>query len=76
MTCSFPDDAVPCNSSPDFYYLNELLYAGPDTVFHSEQDVDRAALYGTRLSGRNARVKDTPVRRANDATREEEQKKK
>lgn len=41
MTCAFPEDAVPCRSAPDFYYLNDKL--GQEKVFlHDDSDVQRA----------------------------------
>ncbi|CAL1290732.1 unnamed protein product [Larinioides sclopetarius] len=43
FTCSSYEDAVPCGSSGDFFYLNANLYAGPNVDFHNEQDVARAA---------------------------------
>ncbi|CAL1290734.1 unnamed protein product [Larinioides sclopetarius] len=43
FTCSYPEDAVPCGSARDFYYLNANLGAGPNVPFHNEQDVARAA---------------------------------
>ncbi|GFU29278.1 chitin-binding type-2 domain-containing protein [Nephila pilipes] len=43
FTCSSPEDAVPCGSSGDFFYLNANLGAGPNVPFHNEQDVARAA---------------------------------
>jgi len=55
FTCSHEDESIPCQSSPDFYYLNELLYAGPDAIFHTSEDVDRAASYGNRLPAASRR---------------------
>ncbi|KAF8782761.1 uncharacterized protein LOC129963699 [Argiope bruennichi] len=43
FTCSSYEDAVPCGSSGDFFYLNNNLHAGPNVFFHNEQDVARAA---------------------------------
>lgn len=43
FTCSYPEDAVPCASARDFFYLNANLGAGPNVPFHNEQDVARAA---------------------------------
>ncbi|PRD27809.1 UNVERIFIED_CONTAM: hypothetical protein NCL1_34318 [Trichonephila clavipes] len=43
FTCSYPEDAVPCGSARDFFYLNANLGAGPNVPFHNEQDVARAA---------------------------------
>lgn len=44
MTCAHPSEAIPCSSSPDFYYLNELLGLS-DQPLHRQEDVDRAAPY-------------------------------
>jgi len=69
LTCSHEDEAVPCNQSPDFYYLNELLYAGPEAVLHTDQDVERAALYGTRLSSSsNAKLQKTSPNRETESS--------
>lgn len=43
FTCSYPEDAVPCGSARDFFYLNANIGAGPNVPFHNEQDVARAA---------------------------------
>ncbi|XP_015927200.1 uncharacterized protein [Parasteatoda tepidariorum] len=43
FSCTFPEDAVPCGSSGDFFYLNANLGAGPNVFFHNEQDVARAS---------------------------------
>ncbi|XP_064487296.1 U-scoloptoxin(01)-Er1a-like [Ornithodoros turicata] len=41
LTCTLPEDAVPCRSSPDFFYLNDKI--GQEKVdFHDESDVQRA----------------------------------
>ncbi|XP_050049801.2 uncharacterized protein [Dermacentor andersoni] len=41
LTCAFPEDAVPCRSSPDFFYLNDKI--GQEKVFfHDDSDVARA----------------------------------
>lgn len=43
FTCAYPEDAVPCASARDFFYLNANLGAGPNVPFHNDQDVARAA---------------------------------
>ncbi|GFU29277.1 chitin-binding type-2 domain-containing protein [Nephila pilipes] len=43
FTCTSPEDAVPCGSASDFFYLNGNIHAGPNVFFHNEQDVARAA---------------------------------
>ncbi|GFX04450.1 chitin-binding type-2 domain-containing protein [Trichonephila clavipes] len=43
FTCSSPEDAIPCGSSGDFFYLNANIGAGPNVPFLNEQDVARAA---------------------------------
>jgi len=53
LTCSYEDESVPCREAADFYYLNDLLGQGPDVPLHTDQDVDRAALYGNRISATN-----------------------
>ncbi|KAG0433157.1 hypothetical protein HPB47_020187 [Ixodes persulcatus] len=41
LTCAFPEDAVACRSSPDFFYLNDRI--GQEKVnLHDESDVQRA----------------------------------
>ncbi|CAL1290727.1 unnamed protein product [Larinioides sclopetarius] len=42
FTCGSYEDAVPCASSGDFFYLNGNLNSGPDVLFHREDDVARA----------------------------------
>ncbi|XP_055934222.1 uncharacterized protein LOC129963724 [Argiope bruennichi] len=42
FSCSSYEDAIPCGSSGDFFYLNANLNAGPDVPFHKEDDVARA----------------------------------
>lgn len=58
FTCSYPEDAVPCGSSRDFWYLNANLYAGPNVPFHNDQDVARAAAV---TPGRSAQAIYRPV---------------
>lgn len=53
MTCDHAEDAVPCEQSSQFHYLNELIGQGPNVPLHQEQDIERAAQYGSRtLSAR------------------------
>ncbi|GIY12239.1 chitin-binding type-2 domain-containing protein [Caerostris darwini] len=59
FTCSMPEDAVPCNEAPNFFYLNDNLRLGdPKVAFLDEQDIQRAApliqSYGGRLAAGGA----------------------
>ncbi|KAK8784277.1 hypothetical protein V5799_009357 [Amblyomma americanum] len=38
MTCTYPDDAVPCRSAPAFFYLNERIGV-ENALFHTDTDV-------------------------------------
>ncbi|CAN8025064.1 unnamed protein product [Ixodes persulcatus] len=41
LTCALPEDAIPCRSSQDFFYLNDRL--GQEKVnLHDESDLQRA----------------------------------
>ncbi|GBL87672.1 hypothetical protein AVEN_81303-1 [Araneus ventricosus] len=60
FTCSSYEDAVPCGSSGDFFYLNGNLHAGPDVPFHTEQDVAKAV---SLIPGRSAQPGLPPVAR-------------
>ena len=42
MTCSHPDEAVPCASSADFFYLNERI-GQEKALLHEDADVEKAA---------------------------------
>ncbi|XP_074596575.1 uncharacterized protein LOC141851703 [Brevipalpus obovatus] len=44
MTCSHEAESIPCQSSPDFYYLNELI-GQPEQPLHREEDVARYSSY-------------------------------
>lgn len=48
LTCDHEEDAVPCTQSSQFYYLNELI-GQEDAKLHSDQDIERAAQYGSRV---------------------------
>jgi len=37
LTCSHPDEAIPCDQSPQFYYLNERI-GQPTELLHKEED--------------------------------------
>ena len=54
QTCSHPDEAVPCEQSRDFYYLNER-YGVEDENFHRDEDVNAynsiVSEYGSRRRG-------------------------
>jgi len=42
MTCASPEEAIPCASSADFFYLNERI--GQETAkLHEDADVEKAA---------------------------------
>ncbi|GFS42314.1 chitin-binding type-2 domain-containing protein [Nephila pilipes] len=44
FTCSYPEEAIPCNKAPDFFYLNGNMQQGdPEVPFLNEQDVQNAA---------------------------------
>lgn len=61
MTCDYEEDAVPCGQSSQFYYLNELI-GQEDAKLHSEQDIERASQYGSRiLTARVNLANDSPV---------------
>ncbi|XP_003746840.1 uncharacterized protein LOC100900463 [Galendromus occidentalis] len=40
MTCAFPDDAIPCENSVDFFYLNDNLGI-EDAPLHTSQDIEK-----------------------------------
>lgn len=42
LTCSFPEESIPCQSAPDFFYINDNL-GRVDAPLHSEDDLQRAA---------------------------------
>ena len=61
LTCDYEEDAVPCAQSSQFYYLNDLI-GQEDAKLHSEQDIERAAQYGSRiLTARVNAAADAPV---------------
>lgn len=46
FTCAFPEEAIPCQSSADFFYLNS--YIGVENApFLSDDDIRRADSYKT-----------------------------
>ncbi|UYV62199.1 hypothetical protein LAZ67_1008193 [Cordylochernes scorpioides] len=42
LTCSFPEEAVPCSQAGDFFYINNNI-GNPTAPLHTEQDFQRAA---------------------------------
>ncbi|XP_077553797.1 uncharacterized protein LOC144168726 [Haemaphysalis longicornis] len=42
LTCAFPEEAVPCQNAPDFYYVNDNIGI-PDALFLTDADVEKAA---------------------------------
>ncbi|XP_065307358.1 U-scoloptoxin(01)-Cw1a-like [Dermacentor albipictus] len=43
FTCAFLDEAIPCNSAKDFYYLNQRLFQDKDTPILGDDDAQKAA---------------------------------
>ncbi|UYV73659.1 hypothetical protein LAZ67_11000250 [Cordylochernes scorpioides] len=41
LTCTYPEDAVPCSSAPEFYSLNDNIGV-EDSKFLRDEDVERA----------------------------------
>lgn len=59
LTCTYPDDAVPCSNAPDFYTVNDNI-GQKDALFLTEDDMGRAEQYyeedpGTEVQQRLAR---------------------
>lgn len=50
MTCTVPDEAVPCGVAPQFYRYNEKI-GQPETPIHSEADIAEAAQYIPHSAG-------------------------
>jgi len=44
MTCTSPDEAVPCASSKDFWYLNERIGKEKELI-HNDMDIEKLASY-------------------------------
>lgn len=42
LTCAFPEEAVPCQNAPEFYYVNDNIGI-PDALFLTDADVEKAA---------------------------------
>lgn len=51
LTCAFPEDAVPCQNAPDFFYVNDNIGI-PDAPFLTDADVEKASalIAGARKS--------------------------
>lgn len=47
LTCGFADESVPCNQSPDFYYLNERIGKQTEQL-HTDEDVTKLSNYLSR----------------------------
>jgi len=48
LTCSTPNEAVPCSAAPQFYRMNTKI--GVENIpFHTDEDVNEAN--GYRLAG-------------------------
>ncbi|XP_054721125.1 uncharacterized protein LOC129230730 [Uloborus diversus] len=60
MTCSYPEEAIPCDRAPDFFYLNGNVQQGdPEVPFLQDQDVQNAAAF---IPGYNNLAVDEPAR--------------
>ncbi|CAN7938597.1 unnamed protein product [Ixodes hexagonus] len=42
LTCAFPEEAVPCNNAPDFFYVNDNIGV-ENAPFLTDADVQKAA---------------------------------
>ncbi|XP_075528916.1 uncharacterized protein LOC142560562 [Dermacentor variabilis] len=42
LTCAHPEESVPCQNAPDFFYINDNI-GRIDTPIHTEDDLQRAA---------------------------------
>lgn len=42
LTCAFPEEAVPCQNAPDFFYVNDNIGI-PDAPFLTDADVEKAS---------------------------------
>ena len=42
LTCKEEDDAIPCDASSDFFYLNDRI-GDPKAAFLTDADIDKAA---------------------------------
>lgn len=42
LTCAFPEEAVPCQNAPEFFYVNDNIGI-PDALFLTDADVEKAA---------------------------------
>ncbi|XP_049522137.1 U-scoloptoxin(01)-Cw1a [Dermacentor silvarum] len=55
FTCAFLDEAIPCNSAKDFFYLNERLFQDKDTPILGDDDAQKAAeFYPARAAAAKA----------------------
>ncbi|XP_075557871.1 uncharacterized protein LOC142589962 [Dermacentor variabilis] len=52
LTCSYPEDALPCRKAPNFFYLNDRIGI-ENALLLTDTDVGlaKAAGFGTRLAG-------------------------
>lgn len=42
LTCAIPEEAVPCQNAPDFFYVNDNIGI-PDAPFLTDADVEKAS---------------------------------
>ncbi|XP_075732627.1 U-scoloptoxin(01)-Cw1a-like [Rhipicephalus microplus] len=52
LTCTYPEDAVPCRQAPNFFYLNDRIGI-ENALLHTDTDIGlgSAAAFGARRSG-------------------------
>ncbi|KAM7282939.1 uncharacterized protein ISCGN_000137 [Ixodes scapularis] len=79
LTCTYPDDAVPCASAPDFYAVNENI-GHEDALFLTDEEMGKAerfyeednqAYAVSKEATRNAQPKDKLTKEVKPATRTE-----
>ncbi len=44
LTCNHVEDSIPCESSPDFYYLNNRI-GDPEANIHYDEDIELGLRY-------------------------------
>ncbi|GIY38450.1 chitin-binding type-2 domain-containing protein [Caerostris extrusa] len=50
FTCSYPEEAIPCDKAPDFFYLNGNVQRGdPEVPFLNDQDVQKCSSFHSRI---------------------------
>lgn len=79
LTCTYPDDAVPCASAPDFYAVNDNI-GNEDALFLTDEEMGKAerfyeednqAYAVSKEATRNVQPKDKLTKELKPATRTE-----